>query len=161
MEPKSVSEIVTRNIKALRVTRNMRQRQVASRMKTLGHNWSAQTVSDVERQARGLTVEELVALAAALVVTVPDIIDPAGVYAQEEQALRLWPRSIPAQVASDWIRGKVAIGLLAMDEEETTEEEIGDFTTVGLQVIRMAGEDAAFERARKWIGTPIEREDEE
>jgi transcriptional regulator with XRE-family HTH domain len=72
------SEIVADNIRDHRSLRRVSQQQLADEMSRLGHGWWRATVSEVERAGRAVTVDELVALALALGVTVADLLDPAG-----------------------------------------------------------------------------------
>jgi transcriptional regulator with XRE-family HTH domain len=48
-------------------------------MRSLGHEWSRQTVSDIERNVRNVTVDELLGLALVLGTPVSELLDPRGV----------------------------------------------------------------------------------
>jgi len=52
---------------------------MAARMRALGHEWSRQTVSDVERSVRNVTVDELLGLALVLGTPISELLDPRGV----------------------------------------------------------------------------------
>jgi transcriptional regulator with XRE-family HTH domain len=55
------------------------QEHVAARMRDLGHkNWVQQTVSEVERGRRRVTVTELFSLTLVLGATIGDLFDPIG-----------------------------------------------------------------------------------
>jgi transcriptional regulator with XRE-family HTH domain len=69
------SQILARNIRALRGLRGWRQELVAERMMFLGHQWTRQTVGEVEQGRRNVTVDELLSLALVLVITVDRLLD--------------------------------------------------------------------------------------
>lgn len=69
------SQILARNVGALRRLRGWRQELVAERMSFLGHSWVQQTVSEVEQGRRNVTVDELLSLALVLVITVDRLLD--------------------------------------------------------------------------------------
>jgi transcriptional regulator with XRE-family HTH domain len=63
------SQILARNLGALRRLRGYRQEFVAERMMYLGHSWTRQTVGEVEQGRRNVTVDELFSLALVLEIT--------------------------------------------------------------------------------------------
>jgi transcriptional regulator with XRE-family HTH domain len=69
------SQVLARNLGALRRLRGYRQELVAERMNYLGHPWTRQTISEVERGKRNVTVDELFSLALALHITVDRLLD--------------------------------------------------------------------------------------
>jgi transcriptional regulator with XRE-family HTH domain len=71
-----LSDVVADNVRALRALRRLSQTELAKRMGQLGHKWTRATVSDVERAGRNVTVDELLGLALALTVSVPELLDP-------------------------------------------------------------------------------------
>jgi transcriptional regulator with XRE-family HTH domain len=54
----------------------LEQAHVAARMRTLGHRWVQQTVSEVERARRRVTAAELVSLTEVLGTTIAELLDP-------------------------------------------------------------------------------------
>jgi transcriptional regulator with XRE-family HTH domain len=72
------SEAVAENIRSYRAVRRLSQEELAERMNVLGHGWYHQTVGEVERGNRAVTVDELIGLALALEVTVGELLDPMG-----------------------------------------------------------------------------------
>ena len=67
----SLQPIIAANLKALRLARGMTADQLAAAVTDAGANWCQPTVSKIERGSRAVTVDELVALAAALKLTHP------------------------------------------------------------------------------------------
>jgi hypothetical protein len=57
---------------------DLEQEHVAARMRDLGHQWVQQTVSEVERGRRRVTVTELVSLTLVLGASIGDMLDPLG-----------------------------------------------------------------------------------
>jgi transcriptional regulator with XRE-family HTH domain len=69
------SQILARNVGAVRRLTGWTQALVAERMNNLGHRWTAATVSEVERGYRNVTTDELVNLALVLGRTVERLLD--------------------------------------------------------------------------------------
>ena len=58
------SDAVADNVRLLRLARRWRQDELATTMSEFGHaTWCRQTVSEIERHRRSVTVDELVTLA--------------------------------------------------------------------------------------------------
>lgn len=68
--------VLAANIRRGRGARALGQSDVAERMGALGFGWVRQTVSEIERGRRAVTVPELVALAMALSTSVVALMDP-------------------------------------------------------------------------------------
>ena len=77
-EAGTVGTVLAGNIRAMRSLRWLSQEGLAERMRFLGHDWSRTTVSEIERCARKLTAEELIALAVVLSATLAELGDPHG-----------------------------------------------------------------------------------
>lgn len=71
--------VVASNIRDRRQLARLTQPELARRVNLLGFAWSRQTLSDIERGGRSVSVEELAGLALTLGVSVPALLDPAGV----------------------------------------------------------------------------------
>jgi transcriptional regulator with XRE-family HTH domain len=69
------SQILARNVGALRRLRGYRQEFIAKRIMYLGHSWSRQTVGEIEQGRRNVTVDELFSLALALHITIDRLLD--------------------------------------------------------------------------------------
>ncbi len=76
---KFLSEALADNARQIRGLRKLSQDDVAERMTALGHTWSRQTTSDVERNLRNVTVDELLGLALVLGAPIGQLLDPRGV----------------------------------------------------------------------------------
>ena len=74
----TISQVLANNIRAYRQLRRKEQQEVASRMNSLGHFWLRNTVSEVERAHRNVTVPELLALALVLGASVEQLLDSCG-----------------------------------------------------------------------------------
>jgi transcriptional regulator with XRE-family HTH domain len=69
------TQILARNLAAVRRLRGWRQDFVAERMMYLGHPWTQQTVSEVERRRRNVTLDELFSLALVFDIAVARLLD--------------------------------------------------------------------------------------
>jgi len=75
---KFLSQVLAKNARDLRNIHELSQDQVAERMGALGHAWSRQTTSDVERGVRKVTVDELLAFALVLEEPIGELLNPRG-----------------------------------------------------------------------------------
>ncbi len=76
----TAGEAVAEHVRDFRVLRRLSQVDLAERMKEAGlKTWSRQTVGEVERGNRKVTVDELTALGPALGVPCTRLLDPAPV----------------------------------------------------------------------------------
>jgi len=82
-----LSQIVARNVRAYRALQGLHQAELARLLTRLGHGWVAGTVSEVERNGRSVTVDELAGLAAALRTSVAALLDPCGPQRSEGPAV--------------------------------------------------------------------------
>ena len=73
------SQVLARDVGAVRRLTGWTQALVAERMNNLGHRWTAATVSEVERGYRNVTTDELVNLALVLGRTVERLLDLGSV----------------------------------------------------------------------------------
>jgi transcriptional regulator with XRE-family HTH domain len=69
------SQILARNLGAVRRLRGWRQEFVAERMNFLGHPWTPATVSEAERGRRNVTTDELFSLALVFGLTLARLLD--------------------------------------------------------------------------------------
>jgi transcriptional regulator with XRE-family HTH domain len=69
------SQILARNLGAVRRLRGWRQELISERMMYLGHPWTQQTVSEVERGRRNVTLDELFSLALVFDITIERLLD--------------------------------------------------------------------------------------
>src|SRR5215203_1222119 len=69
------SQILARNLGAVRRLRGWRQELVAERMNFLGHPWTRQTVGEVEQGRRNVTVDELLSLALVFGLSLDRLLD--------------------------------------------------------------------------------------
>ena len=132
-----VAQIVAANVAAYRKAADppMRQADLASRMRALGHpSWSQATASIVETAQRNISPDELLALAIALETTVPDLLDPAGIAGTDERHVALLPAGstppgdddeiaqrlvrpqIPNRLARALLAGRAIVRIRPLDE---------------------------------------------
>jgi transcriptional regulator with XRE-family HTH domain len=76
---KFLSEVLAENARQARRATELSQDDVAERMTALGHAWSRQTTSDVERGLRNVTVDELLGLALVLGWPIGLLLNPGAV----------------------------------------------------------------------------------
>jgi transcriptional regulator with XRE-family HTH domain len=69
-------QLLAANVRAGRALINLSQQDLAERMSALKHAWSRPTVSQVERAARAVSVDELYGLAHALRVDIRMLLSP-------------------------------------------------------------------------------------
>jgi len=121
-------------VRAYRLLRRLKQDDVAAGMRRLRHHtWTRQTVSDVERVQRNLTVDELVGLSIVLELSLNELLDPVPVGGGPPPALDVGlPVPIPPNIVPHWSAGAdiffekeagsskaqvTAVGHLAAEEE--------------------------------------------
>ena len=73
-----LSQIVGRRLKEARRLHGLSQEELADRMERLGHIWVRQTVSQVEKAERNLTVDELISVAVAVEASLAYLLSPAA-----------------------------------------------------------------------------------
>ena len=132
-----LSDAIAEKARAYRLLRRMKQDDVAEEMRKLRHHtWTRQTVSDVERLQRNLTVDELVGLSIVFELSLNELLDPVPVGGGPPPTLDVGlPVPIPADVVRHWSAGAsifltpeirdgkpgfrvTAVGRLADQEEE-------------------------------------------
>jgi transcriptional regulator with XRE-family HTH domain len=130
-----LSDAVAEKVRAFRLLRRLKQDDVADGMRGLRHHtWTRQTVSDVERVQRNLTVDELVGLSIVLELSLNELLDPVPVGGDLPPALDVGlPVPIPPEIVRHWSAGAAiffekeagsgkarvsAVGRLAVEEEE-------------------------------------------
>jgi transcriptional regulator with XRE-family HTH domain len=132
-----LSDAVAEKVRGYRLLRRMKQDDVAQGMRNLRHHtWTRQTVSDVERVQRNLTVDELVGLSIVLGLSLNELLDPVPVGGGPPPTLDVGlPVPLPPNVVRQWSSGAsifldseirdgkrgvriTAVGRLADQEEE-------------------------------------------
>jgi transcriptional regulator with XRE-family HTH domain len=96
-----------------RLALDLTQAEIAEQMRQLGHEWSPATVSEVERNRRGVPIDELGALAFVLKRTIPDLLDPTGIDGRGIDMVdfggQLQQLTFPADVFRDWLKGEISV----------------------------------------------------
>ena len=130
-----LSDAIAEKVRAYRLLRRLKQDDVANSMRELRHQtWTRQTVSDVERLQRNLTVDELVGLSIVFGLSLNELLDPVPVDGGPPPALDVGlPVAIPPDIVRRWSAGAsifltkdagsgkvriTAVGHLADQEEE-------------------------------------------
>ncbi len=109
------SDVFASNLRAYRRLRDLEQEMVANRLANFGHTWTRQTVSDVERGRRNVTVDELLALTDVLGANVSELLDPRGPGGRKGPRLYLGERV--TSVAPDDVAGLVCSHRVAVEVE--------------------------------------------
>ena len=110
-----LSDAIADKVRAYRVLRRLKQDDVADRMRGLRHQtWTRQTVSDVERVRRNLTVDELVGLSFVFGVSLNDLLDPVPIDGGPPPALDI---GLPVAIPPDLVRRWSAGASLFLDKE--------------------------------------------
>jgi transcriptional regulator with XRE-family HTH domain len=103
-----LSDVLADKVRAYRLLRRLKQDDLAEGMQGLRHTtWSRQTVGDVERGRRNLTVDELAGLSLLLQVPLFKLLDPEPLEGGQPMALDVGAQvPIPPDQARDWIYGR-------------------------------------------------------
>jgi transcriptional regulator with XRE-family HTH domain len=110
-----LSDAIADKVRAYRVLRRLKQDDVADRMRRLRHQtWTRQTVSDVERVRRNLTVDELVGLSFLFGVSLNELLDPVPIDGGPPPALDI---GLPVAIPPDMVRRWSAGASLFLDKE--------------------------------------------
>ncbi len=113
---RSVSAVLAENIRVLRASRGITQRQLADRMTALGYGWPHQIASQVENCARSVTADELLGLALVLETSVSQLLDPHGFDKKNPVHIDMGSAApLDPDVALDLITGD---GVFAVEWEE-------------------------------------------
>ncbi len=106
-----LSDVLADKVRAYRLLRRLKQDEVADGMQSLRHTtWSRQTVSDVERGLRNLTIDELAGLSLLLQVPLFMLLDPEPLEGGHLPAIDVGAQSpIPPDLARDWLHGRVTV----------------------------------------------------
>ena len=81
------SQGLAQNVRVIRRWWDLSQADLAERMANLGHGWVRQTVGEVERSRRSVSVDELLGLAMALKTSAITLLDPSATRDQDEPPL--------------------------------------------------------------------------
>lgn len=107
-----LSDVFAANVRMSRLALDLKQADLAERMRQLGHEWSPATVSEVERNRRGVPIDELGALAFVLKRTIPDLLDPTGIDGRGSEKVdfggQLQQLTFPAEVFKKWLKGELS-----------------------------------------------------
>jgi transcriptional regulator with XRE-family HTH domain len=110
-----LSDAIADKVRAYRLLRRLKQDDVADHMRGLRHQtWTRQTVSDVERVRRNLTVDELVGLSFVFGVSLNDLLDPVPIDGGPPPALDI---GLPVAIPPDMVRRWSAGASLFLDKE--------------------------------------------
>lgn len=107
-QPATPAEAVVQNVRRLREGQRLTQEDLAERLTYLGHSASRRTVMRMENGQRGISVDELAAVALALGTSPAVLMDPLPVQAPAlvigPGAEGQEPATMPAPDASAWLR---------------------------------------------------------
>src|SRR5512132_3373181 len=110
-----LSDAVAEKVRGYRLLRRLKQDDVADGMRKLRHHtWTRQTVSDVERVQRNLTVDELVGLSIVFGLSLNELLDPVPVGGGPPPALDI---GLPVAIPPDMVRRWSAGASLFLDKE--------------------------------------------
>jgi hypothetical protein len=106
-----LSSVVVANLRTARRLRDQSQDGVALRMRQLGHeNWSRATVSELEREGRSLSLDEVFSLAIVLERPLADLFDPTGLEGRNNEPIDYGGgATLPAKIVRAWTRGQVQL----------------------------------------------------
>ena len=113
------SQILARNLGAVRRLRGWRQEFVAERMMFLGHVWSRQTVGEVEQGRRNVTVDELFSLALVFEISIGRLLDARPgrlIFPDTKEPNRKVALVRPTSVAASYVQSQVPAMLIDADD---------------------------------------------
>lgn len=87
VEPPTLQQVVARNVRRLRLEKNLRQEDVATAARRSGLRWTGVTVTQLELGNRSITMEEFVLLPMMLRCTLADLVEHDGLVQMTESAL--------------------------------------------------------------------------
>jgi transcriptional regulator with XRE-family HTH domain len=94
------SQVLARNLAAVRRLHGWRQEFVSERMMYLGHGWTPATVSKVERGRRNVTVDELFSLALVFEIVIERLLDAHFLFPDLKEPSRKVALVRPTSVAA-------------------------------------------------------------
>jgi transcriptional regulator with XRE-family HTH domain len=100
------SQIVAANVRSLRALHGLSQDDLAEKMQHLRHGWSRATVSEIEREDRSVTVDELASLGVALNVGPGELLDSERLGVAMDLGMS---GPVRKTLASAWARGLLRI----------------------------------------------------
>jgi transcriptional regulator with XRE-family HTH domain len=101
-------------MRSYRLLARLSQQDLAERVSALNvaQKWTQATVSEIERYTRPVIVDELLALALALEVSLPDLLDPHGPDGRRNLHVDLaGPGVIHHEIAHAWMRDRITLRL--------------------------------------------------
>ncbi len=120
-----VADTVAIRVKDLRKTRKWTQQDLANAMSARGYPTDRSTIVRLEKRNRGISVDDLVALAAALNVSPGWLLLPAA--AGEGDLPIVGNVKVPAWAAWQWVDGQNPLPTVSEDEGYNTPAEELDF----------------------------------
>lgn len=111
-----MSDVLADNVRAYRLLHRMEQAEVAETMRRFGHRWVKQTVSEVERGRRNVTVDELLSLTLTLATTFQRLLDPTGPDGSATYKLDYGPGTLDTVMALAWVSGDFRLELVGQDD---------------------------------------------
>lgn len=84
----TVGDLIARNLRRIRSIRRLPQSEIAGRMAARGWNWTAAKISLIEGGKRGLSLDEVADLCAALEVPLADLLSVGDLAVTDEIAYR-------------------------------------------------------------------------
>ena len=103
-----LSQVLADNLRMSRTLLRLSQEEVSELMWQLGHDWKRATVSEVERNGRVVSIDEITSLALVLQRSIPDLLDPTGIDRRGTGDLDFGgprkPHTFPAEAVSEWLR---------------------------------------------------------
>jgi transcriptional regulator with XRE-family HTH domain len=118
IEPLRPAQIVARRVAEERNARGWSQEELRKQLKELGYEKSRSTLTKLEGgQYRGVSVDDVFALAAALGVNPVHLLTPR----EDDATVLVTPKvKLPARTVRAWIRGQITSGLLLIPEVDFT-----------------------------------------
>ncbi|MEX2553901.1 MAG: helix-turn-helix transcriptional regulator [Actinomycetota bacterium] len=159
MNPEALRRKVGKNVRDLRESAGIQQKQFSEEMSALGFKWVQQTCSNVEHGRRGLPLEESYAVSLILGCRLPELLQ-----IDVKQPLRcdgLKPLAVPVVVA--WLHGQVTIRLNwdteARSPKGWTISPTGHDSAALSEVLDAVGWPDAASQLEQWLGISIEEAD--
>lgn len=148
-----LTELVGRNVAALRNARGLTTRALADKLEALGHRIAHSSLSKIEQGSRAVDVQDLVALALALGVNPNRLLLPPRA---DDTPTQLTPAvTVPAGIAWYWADGSLPVTVF--DDDRRPEERAMEFRRAVRPIEHQVNAEHPAHRAAQQVKTRVDQ----